>query len=1005
MENRSGAGNPGGWTPRAEETYQPSQAAPIVLGKLDSSYLVFVLEAFAAFEEHQFCQASSWAQTADVPSLLPRGVCIRSFPGVHAKGTRSLPPPLRLPSGTPPVWVMEGLEVEDISPALEATEDYLHGPDGVQDDGQVRPPKLKEVSALDELSSSGVWGLLSGGQAEMSSHRLAWAEQTSSFGVLGLRSGKRNRARSTNDLAAHAKENNSTSNTSGGFKRGHNRSRSDVNNRTYMDNGVPAVDKNTLKNMALNNQQEGEASTAGFAEEAASTARTPQLSHVSTLCASSGPFHGREFELSFEALSEGICPVIPETGFHSAKAPDDAPLTKPAFSSHCPQLCSITGRGLAAKRAGVMEANKESSPSVVKQGVLDQREGAWGRWCACHVELTPCELRLYSLDSSGNRQLCTALSLSHCQAVGAPLPQDGRVLQALFFNSTRLQLRAPCQREALEWRRLLWERVVAARPARQQEEEPPAAQGPPRERASDARPPRPKALPLYTQRCPEALKAGVLYQLSDLNNWSAFTFVLGRTCLQAFPTEGRGPVSEPVMQYTLASCLAVQRDEAEGGGRARFQAVFPDEVLRLRAESELKAQDWVEALRAAVASQRTQADGGQPAAPGVLMRSRPTRERQQRGTQRAKRQSVTTSFLSILTCLAVEKGLTAQSFRCAGCQRLVGLSRGKAKVCCYSGWYYCQSCHQDNLFLIPARLLHNWDTNKHKVSKQAKEFLEFVYEEPLLDVQQLNPCLYEHAEPLATVLRLRQQLQSLRAYLFSCRATVAEDLRRRIFPREYLLQHIHLYSLADLQQGIARMHADLRTLAQTPCCTRGHVVRPASVQRASGLRAPSIYLGYTVPQGAMFVTGDPRALYIIIVAAAMACALALAHFDRWAVAIPRCLAVGFSAQVIDGKLAPFLSKVIKFASSHVYSCSLCREKGFVCELCQNGQILYPFQENATKRCEGCGAVFHAECRLRAQPCPRCVRRELHKKPSSFWRRHNRCDSPDDDLSGCFELDT
>lgn len=54
-------------------------------------------------------------------------------------------------------------------------------------------------------------------------------------------------------------------------------------------------------------------------------------------------------------------------------------------------------------------------------------------------------------------------------------------------------------------------------------------------------------------------------------------------------------------------------------------------------------------------------------------------------------------------------------------------------------------------------------------------------------------------------------------------------------------------------------------------------------------------------------------------------------------------------QVIDGKLAPFLSKVIKFASSHVFSCSLCREKGFICELCQNGQVIYPFQESATKR--------------------------------------------------------
>uniref|UniRef100_A0A4W5K6R1 Rubicon Homology domain-containing protein n=1 Tax=Hucho hucho TaxID=62062 RepID=A0A4W5K6R1_9TELE len=75
----------------------------------------------------------------------------------------------------------------------------------------------------------------------------------------------------------------------------------------------------------------------------------------------------------------------------------------------------------------------------------------------------------------------------------------------------------------------------------------------------------------------------------------------------------------------------------------------------------------------------------------------------------------------------------------------------------------------------------------------------------------------------------------------------------RIFPREYLLQHIHLYSLADLQQ------------------------------------------------------------------------------------------------VIDGKLAPFLSKVIKFASAHVFSCSQCREKGFICEMCQNGQVIYPFQESATKR--------------------------------------------------------
>ncbi|XP_033984567.1 pleckstrin homology domain-containing family M member 3 [Trematomus bernacchii] len=772
---------------------------------------------------------------------------------------------------------MEGLEqldmVGNISPALEATEEFIHCMGGMQGQGPsqaqtgtLQPKQLQEGSsaALGKLSSSGVWGLLAREQTEVGPLGLAWADNFTVLGLgVGLRHGKRSRARSTNDLAAQSKEcthNTANSSSNSAFKKGHNRSRSDVNYRpsVYTDNGLPTVDCNTLKNMILNHQPEADKSS--------------------------------------------------------------------------------------------------SSSKVVKQGEMEQREGPRGRWTRCHVELTPCELRIYTLDSSANRQLGTACSLSHCQSIISPAPcsvagqipqpADPRTLQALFFNSTRLQLRAASQWEAVEWRRLMWDRVQAVRPVRKENHQRKSAaekqqvvkfsapMSPSSSSGLDTRPDgdsdtpssseashslestvpsRPTTLPLFTQRCQDVLKSGLLHKLMDQNNWRAFTFVLTRSTLRAFPTEGRGSVSKPVLQYTLSSCSAVQNDQEPENGEpwtdrgGRFQVVFPKDVLRLQADDQPKAQEWVEALREAVGAQRpAQEEGGEsgegaPALQGVLLRSKPTRERRQREAQRAKRQSVTTSFLSILTCLAVEKGLTAQSFRCAGCQRPVGHSRGKAKICYYSGWYYCQSCHQDNSFLIPARLLHNWDTSKHKVSKQAKEFLEFVYEEPLLDVQQLNPCLYEHCEPLSTVLRLRQQLQSLRAYLFSCRATIAEDLRRRIFPREYLLQHIHLYSMADLQQ------------------------------------------------------------------------------------------------VIDGKLAPFLSKVIKFASSHVFSCSLCREKGFICELCHNEQVIYPFQENATRRCEGCGAVFHTECRQKAQPCPRCVHRERHhKRPSSFW-------APDDDSPGCFHL--
>ncbi|MBN3283218.1 PKHM3 protein, partial [Polyodon spathula] len=560
---------------------------------------------------------------------------------------------------------MDGLEVEDISPALEVTEDFLHCIDCPVENGRQQQQQqqhdncsIQEVPELTgqkgfiskpgtthavELRNSSLrshggtfWGLLSKEQLnqgrDAATNNLEWAEKKElpSFNIFSMCQGRRSRsrARSTNDLAGQAKE-------SAAFRRGHNRSRSDANYKSVPDNGAPSLERNQA---AVSDLQ-----------------------------------------------------------------------------------------------------RKEAFPNILKKGYLEQREGVGSRWSSCYIELSPCELRIYNLDSSGNQQLCTAYSLSHCHSVVATDNQDAKIVDAVFFNNIRLQLRAQSRWEALEWEQKLLERILAVRPAPQEDK--PTAQAP--QQLS-----RPTALPLFTQHCQDVLKTGVLYQLTNQNNWQAFTFVLSKSHLVAFPTEGRGPVSDPL-------------------------------------------------FRVAAASQRA---SGQPS--HVTLRGKPAKN-----SQRSKRQSVTSSFLGILTTLAVEKGLTAQSFRCAVqaliapplrltlsgpnlpvftmegfvpcCQRPVGLSHGRAKVCCYSGLYYCQSCHEDDVFLIPARLVHNWDTRKHKVSKQAKEFLEFVLEEPLIDIQLQNPCLYAHVDSLAAALRLRQQLKSLRAYLFSCRAGVAEDLRRR----------------------------------------------------------------------------------------------------------------------------------------------------------------------------------------------------------------------------------
>uniref|UniRef100_K7E2A7 Pleckstrin homology domain-containing family M member 3 n=1 Tax=Monodelphis domestica TaxID=13616 RepID=K7E2A7_MONDO len=750
---------------------------------------------------------------------------------------------------------MEALEVDDISPALEVTEDFFSCFDNKLEKvvqqaevyGIQEVPELVGHEVFNKIADSGamrsgtslgkgssiIWESCQSGLLEtkvqnsfpakeqfivqrgMAPDNLSWMEQreASTFNFFNICQRRRDRPRSVNDLLDETSS----------FKPGHARSRSDT---THVEWGV--VFKSTpLQQVTVQGTQ---------------STKSPFLS----------------------------------------------------LSQH------------KGKDAQGNTEHRQTFPNILKKGYLEIRKGHDSYWQSCYAELSPYNLYFYSLDNSGNQNLYATYQLSRFQSISVLGNLESRIVDTVLSDNTQLQLKAESPWEALDWGQKLWEMLHVAVPAymgqRDELENSPMLGHDGFSHTHGLR--KSNELLQSTsfmdslKQYQNILKSGTLYRLTVQNNWKAFTFVLSKAYLMAFQP---GRLDEdPLLSYNVDVCLAVQTDNLDGCDSC-FQVIFPQDVLRLRAETRPRAQEWMEALKTAANAARTLGQNLQ-----VTLRNKSRDQMGGHDLRKNKRQSVTTSFLSILTTLSLERGLTAQSFKCAGCQRSIGLSNGKAKVCSYSGWYYCSSCHVDDHFLIPARIVHNWDIAKYKVSKQAKEFLEYVYEEPLIDIQQENPMLYRHVEPLATVVRLRQQLKSLRAYLFSCRAAVAEDLRRRIFPREYLLQQIHLYSLADLQQ------------------------------------------------------------------------------------------------VIEGKLAPFLGKVIKFATSHVYSCSLCSQKGFICEICNNGEILYPFEDISTSRCESCGAVFHAECKVKSVPCPRCVRRELQKKQKSFWRRLNMDESLEEACS-MFEL--
>eukprot|EP00079_Xenopus_tropicalis_P009314 XP_002933223.1 PREDICTED: pleckstrin homology domain-containing family M member 1 [Xenopus tropicalis] len=83
-------------------------------------------------------------------------------------------------------------------------------------------------------------------------------------------------------------------------------------------------------------------------------------------------------------------------------------------------------------------------------------------------------------------------------------------------------------------------------------------------------------------------------------------------------------------------------------------------------------------------------------------------------------------------------------------------------------------------------------------------------------------------------------------------------------------------------------------------------------------------------------------------------------------------------QIANGEFELFLGAAVDLATKHVYDCDLCSQKGFICQICNQDEIIYPFQFETTTRCGDCKSVFHIPCKAEVKQCPRCLRRKKYQ---------------------------
>ncbi|KAG8562977.1 hypothetical protein GDO81_015888 [Engystomops pustulosus] len=109
-----------------------------------------------------------------------------------------------------------------------------------------------------------------------------------------------------------------------------------------------------------------------------------------------------------------------------------------------------------------------------------------------------------------------------------------------------------------------------------------------------------------------------------------------------------------------------------------------------------------------------------------------------------------------------EAGLDSQDYRCAECRAPISL-RGvpsEARQCDYTGQYYCSNCHWNDLAVVPARVIHNWDFEPRK--------------------------------------KLRQDILLMKPYFITCKEAMEARLLLQLQDRQHFVENDDMYSLQDL---------------------------------------------------------------------------------------------------------------------------------------------------------------------------------------------------------------
>ncbi|XP_055528796.1 differentially expressed in FDCP 8 homolog [Wyeomyia smithii] len=84
-------------------------------------------------------------------------------------------------------------------------------------------------------------------------------------------------------------------------------------------------------------------------------------------------------------------------------------------------------------------------------------------------------------------------------------------------------------------------------------------------------------------------------------------------------------------------------------------------------------------------------------------------------------------------------------------------------------------------------------------------------------------------------------------------------------------------------------------------------------------------------------------------------------------------------RIENGTLLIFLHTAYGAFERHIRNCLICSGKAYICEICNNDEIIFPFDDCAVC-CNQCSSVTHRQCQLRKNmQCQKCIRLRVREQ--------------------------